>query len=239
MSRLVLSVLLLSLSAFALADAPQLTPREALRTHFQDLVGPWRGTGTLPGSSADVQKNFWSETLDWQWQFKGQDAWLAVRFDKSKNFASGELRYLPSAASYQLALRTPDKQTITFQGNLAERVLTLEREDPDSKETQRLVFNFLHPNRFLYRYEVRAAGKGTFRRVYQVGATKEGVPFAAGDGRPECVVSGGLGTIPVTYEGRTFYVCCSGCRDEFNADPGRYVKEFEARKSKKTGGSNP
>jgi hypothetical protein len=107
------------------------------------------------------------------------------------------------------------------------------REDDKKKETQQLVISLLHSNRFLYRYEVKRHGKTLFARVYQVGATKEGEPFASGDGRPECVVSGGLGTIRVTHKGQTYYVCCSGCRDEFNANAEKYVKEYEEKKKKK------
>ena len=46
-------------------------------------------------------------------------------------------------------------------------MLTLEREDERTKETQRLVFTLLHANRFLYRYEVSPAGQPRFKRVYQ------------------------------------------------------------------------
>jgi len=62
---------------------------------------------------------------------------------------------------------------------------------------------------------------------------KEGVPFVAGDGKPECIVSGGAGTIAVTFQGQTYYVCCSGCRAEFNETPEKYIKEFQAKKNKK------
>ena len=99
-------------------------------------------------------------------------------------------------------------------------------------ETQRIVLTLLHANRILYRYEVKPQGKALFARVFQVGATKEGTSFAAGDGRPECVVSGGLGTITVVYQGQTYYVCCSGCRDEFRENPEKYIKEFKQRKAK-------
>jgi YHS domain-containing protein len=34
--------------------------------------------------------------------------------------------------------------------------------------------------------------------------------------------------------GKTYYVCCSGCRTEFNESPAKYVAEFEARKAKKS-----
>ena len=34
------------------------------------------------------------------------------------------------------------------------------------------------------------------------------------------------------YMGKTYYVCCGGCKDAFNDDPAKYVKEFEERKKK-------
>jgi hypothetical protein len=227
--RLTLLAALFALPAL-LADTPnQTAPREALKP-LGDLIGAWRGTGNPAGSREEQQKGFWTETQAWEWQFKGQDAWLKVDFDKSKNFTTGELRFLPDRTEYVLKLRTPAGETQAFAGKLDERTLTLEREAPG--ETQRLVFTLLHANRFLYRYEVRPAGKTLYAKKYLVGVTKEGVPFASGDGRPECIVSGGLGTTPVTYQGKTYYVCCSGCRAEFQEDPAKYVKEFEAKKAK-------
>jgi YHS domain-containing protein len=46
-------------------------------------------------------------------------------------------------------------------------------------------------------------------------------------------VTGGLGTMTVSYEGKTYYVCCSGCRDEFKADPKKYIAEWEAKRKMK------
>jgi hypothetical protein len=215
------------------ADGPtKRTPREALQP-LNDLIGTWRGTGEPAGTLAERQRGFWEEKLTWGWQFKGKDAWLSVTFVKGKHFESGELRYLPDKDLFQLTLRTPSKETQTFTGRLKERILTLDREDEKTKEGQRLVITMLHFERHLYRVDVKPEGKGFFRKAYGVGATRDGVKFAQGDGRPECVVSGGLGTTPVTYMGQTYYVCCSGCRDEFNADPAKYVKEYLARKAKK------
>src|SRR5207253_1165382 len=103
--------------------------------------------------------------------------------------------------------------------------------DEASKETQRLTLTLLHGSRFLYRYEVKPQDRSFFRRIYMVGATKEGVVFAGpGNTNPECVVSGGLGTIRVSYKGETYYVCCTGCRDAFKEEPEKYIKEFQAKK---------
>ena len=173
--------------------------------------------------------------MTWEWGFKGQDAWLQVTFDKSKHFTKGELRYLPEKDAYQFTVSTPAKESLAFTGTQKDSRLTLERDDPQTKETQRLVITFLHSNRFLYRYEVKPEGRTGFTKLYQVGATKEGVPFASGDGNPECIVTGGLGRIVVAYKGKDYYVCCSGCRDAFKDDPEKYIKEFAEKKAKNKG----
>jgi hypothetical protein len=205
--------------------------REALQP-FNNLIGSWRATG-MPDGTREEKQQFWTENMAWEWQFKDKDAWLKVVFTKGKYFTGGELRYLPEKDQFQLALTTTTKETLTFTGPLKERVLALERTDDKLKETQRLVFDLLHSNRFVYRYEVRPENKSLFTRRYKVGVTKEGEAFAAGDGKPECIVSGGAGTIPVSYKGQTYYVCCGGCRDEFRANPEQYIKEYEAKKAKK------
>jgi hypothetical protein len=230
-------LLVLSLAAVAAApDGPEApakkSAKKALRA-FNDLIGSWRGTGEPNGTREEKQRGFWQEKISWEWRFKGADAWLVAAFDKGKYFTGAELRYLPDRDAYQLKAVTPAKETLTFEGKLDKRRLTLDRTDDKKTEAQRLVVSLLHFNRYLYRYEVRPAEHTVFTPVYQVGATKEGVDFAGGDDRPECVVSGGLGTMPVTYKGKTYFVCCTGCRDAFKDEPEKYVQEYEARKKAK------
>ena len=54
---------------------------------------------------------------------------------------------------------------------------------------------------------------------------KDGESIAGGTKKPECIVSGGAASIAVQYGGKTYYVCCSGCRDEFLASPEKYVNK--------------
>src|SRR5262249_30323431 len=212
------------------------SPKGALRA-FNDLVGSWRGTGEPEGTRAEKLKGFWSESIAWDWQFKGNDVWLRLALAKGKHLSKGELRYVPGKDVFQLTVVTPEKETRTFEGPLSGKRLTLEREDPKTHEVQRLVFSFLHSNRYLYRYEVKRPDRATFAKIYQVGATKEGIPFAGpGDSSPESIVSGGKGTIAVSYKGKTYYVCCTGCREEFKDNPEKYIKEYEAKKAKEKSG---
>src|SRR5437660_4380822 len=146
------SLLCSFLLLLGIADPAPRSAKNALQA-FNDLIGSWRGTGIPSGTREEQQKGFWLETLTWQWQFKGDDAWLKVAFGNSKNFTDGELRYGPQRDEFALILRTPAKESLTFTGALKKQVLTLDRQVKD--ETQRLVFTLLHENRFLYRYEVR------------------------------------------------------------------------------------
>lgn len=207
----------------ALGQAPAAkSPRDALQP-FGDLVGTWRGTGTPSGTREEQRTGFWVETLAVEWRFKGDAAWLTFAFDKSKRLRSAELH--PRAdGRYEFRVVDAAGAQATLVGSLQGRTLAVENA------AQRYVFTLLHDNRFLYRHEERLPAKETYAKRYQVGATKEGVPFASGDGQPECIVSGGLAKTPVTYQGKTYYVCCSGCRDEFNANPEKYVREAEAKK---------
>ncbi len=225
----------LSLITLLLAADPATQSAKDAFQPLNPLIGKWKGTGYPDGTRAERQKGFWSESLTWVWQFEKSDARLAVTFDRGKHFTRWDLRYLPAKKLYELTATTPAKGALVFIGSLAvgkqkEQVLTVERTDEARKEDQRLVVTLLHRNRYLYRWETRPTGAGAFVRKYQVGATKEGEPFADVPKGPECVVSGGTGTIAVHYKGKTYYVCCSGCRDEFNADPEKYVREFEAKK---------
>jgi hypothetical protein len=214
-------------------SADNIEERKAALRPFNDLVGSWRATGTPEGTREEKQRGFWTENLEWRWQFKNDDAWLAVDFTKGKYFTSGELRFLTEKKVYELTLQTPSKDKLVFTGQLKGRVLTVERTGQD--ESQRLTITLLHSNRFLYASEFKSAKSKRFIRQYQVGATKEGVAFAGpADNALECIVTGGLGKIQVSHKGKTYYVCCSGCRDVFMEDPEKCIREAAERKKKES-----
>lgn len=228
MFTLVLAGLLLT----PVADPAPATAKEALKP-FNLFVGKWKGTGVPDAVGGAKAKEFWSETVEWVWQFKGDDVWLAATFDKNPQYKAATLRYLLDKKAYSLEITTADKKTLTYQGALTpgkgkEQLLTLDRTN-EAKATERIVFTLLHHNRYLYRLESKPEGAASFARQFQVGVTKEGESFADVPKGPECVVSGGTGTMRVTYKDKTYYVCCSGCRDAFKDEPEKYIKEYEAR----------
>jgi hypothetical protein len=235
-SVLLVFTAMLVLGAFCAGDdkGKAKKPLEALQA-FNDFVGPWRGDGQLESAESAKQRD-WKETINWSWKFKGDDAWITVAFGKGRFFKNGEIHYQADKDKYVLTLETKEGKKVEFDGKLAEdgRSFTAERVDDEKKEAQRITFGLVGDIRSTYRYEHKPEGRTSFIKDYRVGATREGESLASSkDNRPKCVVSGGLGTIAVSFKGMTYYVCCSGCRDAFNENPEKYIKEFEANKNKK------
>src|SRR5438128_8805199 len=132
--RIGLPVALLFFGA-AVADQPAgRTAMDALRP-FNDLIGSWRAAGTPEGTREEKQRGFWTESISWSWQFKGQDVALKALVEKGKHFTQMELRFLPDKDRYRLTLTTPDKKVLDFDGSLKDNVLTVERAEEANKET--------------------------------------------------------------------------------------------------------
>ena len=119
----------------------------------------------------------------------------------------------------------------TFAGAAGDRkrlVLTADAKAP-AGGVRRVSITPLHDTRLLVRLEAEDPERHTFSRLGEVGYTREGVAFAAGESYPLCVVTEGRGTIQVSYKGKTYWVCCSGCRDLFKDQPERVLAEAAAR----------
>jgi hypothetical protein len=197
---------------------------------LNDYIGTWNGNGT-PGKT--TSKDIWKESVEWSWKFKGSDAWLVVTFKNDKKFKSGELRYLTDKKLYQFTATDKDDKKLEFKGKVDGNYFILERVDPGTKETQQLKMNTAAEGaRLIIDYSIKPSGRTIYSKAFQVAATREGVSLGVKEKKNECIVSGGLGTMAVSYKGQTFYVCCSGCREAFLEEPEKYIKEYEAKKKK-------
>jgi hypothetical protein len=200
--------------------------KEALQA-LQEFIGGWNGSGTSEKNRSEI----WKEKANWGWRFKGKDVWLTVEMPDSRHIKSGEIRYLTDKTRYQMAAVDKAGKKLTFEGELKKGRLILERLDPDSKETQQIQMSTAGGGlRFIWNYAVKPENRTLYNKQYQVAFTKEGESFGSAAKKNECVVTGGLGTSTVSYMGVTYYVCCSGCRDAFNENPAKIVKEYLARK---------
>lgn len=195
------------------------------------FVGVWNGVGGPDKPKPDAKDPVWKETIDWSWRFKGDDAWLSFSVRDGKHIESGQVRYRPATKDYGLSLVTARKQTEEYVGRHEKGYLIFERTDKTTGEVQQLTMNSAGDGvRFVYRYAVKSPGRSTFTKMYQVAASKAGESLGAGGKKNECPVTGGLGTIAVTYKGETYWVCCTGCRDAFNEEPEKYVKAAKEKK---------
>src|SRR5262245_17912421 len=117
---LIATFILLALLVPAGRTADEENPvKEALQA-LNDFIGNWKGAGSNAARSDN-----WKEDSSWSWKFKGDDAWIVVTFKDSKDFAKGELRYLPDKKKYQLTVADKKENSLVFEGELKRGYLTL------------------------------------------------------------------------------------------------------------------
>lgn len=196
---------------------------------LNEFIGSWKGSGK---SSATKVKD-WTEGGSWGWNFKEKEPSIAFESPGSQFLESGVIRYDPKKKLYSVEAKGGlFKEPATLTGKIDSKgYFVIGRTDPDTGDKQEFVFYTTNEGGFLnYRYQVTAKGRTIAAKLGEVTLKKEGFSIVGGAKRPECVVTGGLGTMPVSYNGKTYYVCCTGCRDAFNENPEKYVKAFEAKK---------
>ncbi len=200
------------------------------------LTGSWRGRG-VPLDDPVQRLRGWTETHAWAWIFDhGEPVGMSVTMEASKTLKSGKLAHDEAREVYVLTAEPAEGEgPVVYEGTLdkAGKLLTLDRKGvPDGEPAERIT---IRPNANYVRYtmyaERRASRAGSFHKVLETGLTKEGETFAAGSSkteRPRCVVTGGSASGSLTYRGRTYPICCSGCRDEFMESPEKYLKKLAA-----------
>jgi hypothetical protein len=208
---------------------------------LQVLLGKWSGNARQAAALHE---------MEWVWDFQStptQPA-LVVTSDKSPYIKTGRLTYLPATKTFEFAFTTPAGESRTLTGSFSEPVndvagddqklqrtfkLTLQQPDETATERWQLAVHQLENNRYLIELD-RRRGQGPFQRVDTIHSQREGTSFALSDtdyGERTCIISQGLGTISVSYQGRSFWVCCSGCQAAFNDDPAKWIAKWEAKQA--------
>jgi hypothetical protein len=234
MNRAVLAALLLCGIEAKTLSGDGRTPVSAVEglQPFNDFVGVWNGVGGPDKPRPDPGDPVWKETIEWQWRFRGGDAWLSFTVRDGKHVAGGEVRYRPDTRDYVLRLTSAAQHTAEYVGRRDKDYYIFERVNAGGDVHQITMHTAAEGVRFIYRAAMKPAGRTLFTRQYQVAASRAGESLAGGGRKNECVVTGGLGTIAVSYKGETYWVCCTGCRDAFNEDPEKYIREFKSKKAK-------
>jgi YHS domain-containing protein len=210
--------------------APQPNAKEALKP-LQDLVGYWEKGVGQPRRGSTV--GAWLEEADWAWKFEKDRAALVFQAPKGKYFVAGRLEPADKPAQFRLIGTLAEPKTeVTYTGAKNDEgrlVFTAERA-PEGAPARVSVRTVADGDRLLVLYERRLADTDRYLRLAEVAYTRKGSNFARAVTARECVVTGGAGTIQVSYNGQSYWVCCTGCRDLFNDDPESTLAEYRARK---------
>ena len=194
---------------------------------FQSMIGGWKGTA----KPASNPLKGWSETHGWAWKFeKGKPVGLTLTLEGDKSLAKGSIAFDGASKKYKLDGVDPAGKPVAFVGSFGAdgKTLTFDRVGATPEGKERII---VRPNsnkiRYTLQLERQEKGAPQYKGVISVGLTKEGETFAAGGGGadlPKCIMTGGAAGLTVSYMGKSYPVCCTGCRDEFNDNPEKYAK---------------
>jgi hypothetical protein len=216
--------------------------RSALKP-LQILIGSWNGTS----------RNAALDQPGWAWDLKTdpKQPALKIKSEKGKYIREGRLTFHPSTQEFEFTATDGDGKQHNFRGTFSEPVQDVPGDDKKLQRTYklqlteqvadaageqwRLVINQQENNRYILEVD-RKRGTGAFNRVDTINTQREGTSFALSDtdyGDKTCIISQGLGTISVSYKGKSYWVCCSGCKAAFEDEPDKWIAKFEALQKKK------
>ncbi|MEW4529760.1 hypothetical protein [Maioricimonas sp. JC845] len=211
---------------------------------LQVMLGDWRGI-----TQREVGDFKGLGDLNWVWDFqtdRNQPA-LVMTSGDAPYFREMRLTWLAESGTFKLTTIDDEGTERTFNGAFESpveefqgddrrlhrryRLEFTEDEPVDSKNAWKIVFDQQDNNRYLLEMHRRRGSR--YQRFDTVGTQRKGTSFALNDedyGEKECIISGGLGTIQVSYQGKSYWVCCTGCKAAFEEDPESWIAEYNAKK---------
>ncbi|HTN75294.1 MAG TPA: TRASH domain-containing protein [Pirellulaceae bacterium] len=234
---LVIAVLGLTKPAYSADDAAREAAKAKLAP-LQNFVGEWKGVGQRERGK---NEGAWIEKSAWAWKFQGDAAAISFSASDAKFLTGGAITPTKNDGEYQLTVTGPDgKTSAVYTGKLEESKLVLECAEPAAGLPVRISLRLVaEGKRLVALYEAKSTASDRLVRLAEVGYTRVGSNFGQGSQGPECVITGGLGTITVTHAGKTYYVCCTGCKDYFDENPQRAIDEYLARKEEEKKKAEP
>jgi hypothetical protein len=223
------------------APRPAATSTSAEREHaisalkpLSVLIGDWKGVAQPKrGSSVGA----WQEKASARWDFQDDQTTLQASFEPGTLIRSLKFTVPGKDADWRLDLEQTNgehHQLIRAQPNQPANPdqnssFVFESRDEGTRQL-RCTIRRISEIRMIILLEERSAGQTTWRRMAEIGMTRAGERLASGNtGERQCIVTGGLGTIRVSFEGKTYYVCCEGCQQVFDADPAGTIADYRKR----------
>lgn len=211
------------------SDQATVDGKDSLEAIQNMVIGQWRGVGQPRRGSS---RGSWIESTTWSWKFAGEKASLVFTTDDAKFYTSGEITTGEKPETYVFTGITADGESEIFNGTRDEDGrLSFMATEAKAKRPARITLRTVADGDRLLMLMERQLTEDRFARLAEIGYTRQGSGFGQGaTAGPECVVTGGLGTIEVQHDGKSYFVCCSGCQDLFNTDPERILAEYAKRK---------
>ena len=224
---------------------PHSNPAFAKLKDLQIVLGEWRGTTRRKFGDFNAL-----ETVRWKWDLLTDKSQPALVFDTTDSpyFQAARLTYDATAQHFRLAATDKDGVKRVYEGTYTQEPQLVAGDDPnklqrvfklqldqiepaDDRELARVVLNQQNNNRYLVEIYRRSGERVVIHDT--IANQREGTSFALideGYGERTCVISEGLGTMTVTHNGRTYYVCCTGCQAAFNENPEYWIAKAEERR---------
>ena len=202
------------------------------------LVGEWKGVGQ-PRRGSNV--GAWSEKAQAAWKFDENQSGLVLNFDPGQHYKSLVFSAAEDAVTPELSLMAAGGQTIPLKRNdesdtnkasdkPTKDVAWVFESSPDALPQTRCTVRVISDIRVAMLFEEKPTQQASYRRLSEIGLTRAGARLASGNtGERQCIVTGGLGTIKVSHEGKTYFVCCEGCQQAFDADPAGTIAAYQER----------
>ena len=236
-----------SLSSAGKISEKQINDVIAALKPLQVMLGKWSGKTRLDydGFKA-VDQHEWI----WDLQSNPDQPALKISSNASPYLKDAHLTWDVERNVFELTATDKEGVTREFEGTYTDpvheivgpdeklhKVFRLQLTQTEASQTKidganyQLAFVQQENNRYLLEVD-RRRGKAAFRRYDTVSTQREGTSFAISDsdyGDKTCIISQGLGTMPVSYKGKSYWVCCSGCKAAFDADPETWIARAEKR----------
>jgi hypothetical protein len=208
---------------------------------LQIVLGKWNGV---------VDRASSSEVHEWIWDFRSDKQFpsLVLTAPEGNFFNRASITFDPRVNKYKMTTVDEEEVTRHYEGKFTAdpedvpegdgktvhrtfKLQLTEIPNPDRNTRWQYVFNQQKNNRYLIEV-YRAKGKSDYRRIDTIGTQRDGTSLARSDedyGDRTCVISQGLGTSQVSFKGKSYWVCCSGCAAAFNDDPETWIARFEEK----------
>jgi YHS domain-containing protein len=209
----------------------------------QDIVGEWEGSG-----AGDASKG-WDEKAAVSWKFnKDGSAGLNLSFAAKDEDAKAKPMLKSALLSFDVAkdkyvlkaVAADADDEMTFEGSAkTDTNLVFDRVDKKKADANdaidRIDLKLINDgDRVVYTLFRRLGAGKRFKETARVALDRQGTSLAgAVASGPKCIVTGGAGTMTVSHNGKTYYVCCTGCREMFPEAPEKYIAKADKKSSEK------